>query len=170
MKLVGMVFIVAAAGSAGFRIAASLRRRCSLLRLLLTALRILKNEISFCATPLPQAFALMAVSVQGAPERVFSAVAKQMDQRRWLTPQGAMEQALAEESELGQDEQIHDALMKLAAGLGKYDRDSQLQTMEVVAADLEALLQAAQHECSMHSRTYRTLGICAGLAAAILLI
>lgn len=170
MKLAGVLIIVISAGSVGFRIAASLRRRCSLLRQLLRALQVLKNEISFCQTPLPQAFALMAVSVQDAPERVFSSVARQMDQRRWLTPQTAMEQALAAELELNRDEAVCGLLKKLAAGLGKYDRDSQLQTLESVGRELSELLQAAQQESSVRSRTYETLGICAGLAVAILFI
>ncbi len=170
MKLVGILIIVLSAGSVGFRIAASLKKRCKLLRQLSTALQVLKNEISFCGTPLPQAFALMAVSVQDTPERVFSSVARQMEQRRWLTPQHAMEQALTEQPELGHDADTADLLIKLAAGLGKYDRDSQLQTIEKVGAELESLLQAAEQERSIRSRTYETLGICAGLAVGILLI
>ena len=170
MKLVGILIIVLSAGSMGFRIAASLKKRCQLLRQLSSALQVLKNEISFCGTPLPQAFALMAVSVQDAPERVFSSVARQMEQRRWLTPQHAMEQALTEQPELGWDVDTADLLLKLAAGLGKYDRDSQMQTIERVGAELECLLQAAEQERSIRSRTYKTLGICAGLAVGILLI
>lgn len=170
MKLAGILIIVLSAGSVGFRIAAALRRRCSLLRQLLSSLQILKNEITFCGTPLPQAFALMAVSSQGGPERLFSSVARQMERRRWLTLSGAMEQALSEEEELGRDTALRDVFMRLAAGLGKYDRDHQLQTMEMAAADLQRLLQEAEREQNLRSRTYRTLGICAGLAMAILLI
>ncbi len=170
MRLVGIIAIVLSAGSVGFRIAGSLRRRCNMLRQLLTAFGVLKNEIAFCGTPLPQAFALMAVTVQDGPERVFSAIARQMEHRRWLTPHSAMEQALRDESELGQDEEVARLLLDLAAGLGKYDRDSQLQTLDRVTGELQSLLQTAEQERSIRSRTYKTLGICAGLAVAILLI
>ena len=65
MKLVGMIFIVVSAGSVGFRIAVLLKRRCMLVRQFLRALQLLRSEISFCGTPLPQAFALMAANWPG---------------------------------------------------------------------------------------------------------
>lgn len=170
MKLVGMVFIMVSAGSVGIRIAVSLRKRCALLRQLLTAVQILQNEISFCGTPLPQAFALAAVSAEGVVERLCSAVAKEMDQRRWITPQAAMERAWKAEPDLAQELVLHEVLLTLAAGLGKYDRDSQIQTLERTKSRLEELLRTAEQERSIRSRTYETLGICAGLAMAILLI
>ena len=92
MKLIGMLFIVVSAGSVGFRIAFLLKKRCSLVRQFLQALQVLRNEITFCATPLPQAFALMAVSSDGTLGRLFSDVAKDMDRRRWATPQAAMDE------------------------------------------------------------------------------
>ena len=167
MKLMGIVIIVASAGSVGFGIASSLKKRCALLRKLLSALQILKNEITFCATPLPQAFALIAASMDGMTARVFSAAAKDMDRRRWLTPQAALEKALEQESV---DAQLRDTLCSLGAGLGKYDRDEQARTIDLTQLRLEELLRNAERERSVRSKTYETLGICAGLALAILLI
>ena len=51
MRMAGIVLIVLSAGSMGFRIAHSLRKRCRLLRQLLSALQLLKQEIGCCATP-----------------------------------------------------------------------------------------------------------------------
>ena len=45
MRMAGIVLIVLSAGSMGFRIAHSLRKRCRLLRQLLSALQLLKQEI-----------------------------------------------------------------------------------------------------------------------------
>ena len=96
MRLAGIVLVVLSAGSVGFRIALALKKRCRLLRQLIAALQLLKNEIAVCATPLPQAFALMAVAVDGPLEQLFSAVAREMDRNRFLTPLMAVRQALRE--------------------------------------------------------------------------
>lgn len=170
MKLIGVVFIVLSAGSVGIRISASLRKRCRLIRQLLSALQVMYSEIGCCSTPLPQTFALMAVAVDGTAERLFSSVAKAMDKNRWLPPVHAMEQALHDETELGEDQELSESLLSLASGLGKYDKDSQMQIMDRTKERLEQLLLAAEKECSMRSKTYEVLGICAGISVAILLI
>lgn len=170
MKIAGIIFILGAFGSVGLRIAASLRKRCRILQQLLAALRTMRNEIACCGTPLPQVFALMAVSADGSIARVFSSIAKLMDKRRWITPHNAMEQALKEEPQLQGDSEICELLMSLAVGLGKYDRSSQLQILDKAKGELELLLQAAKQECSVRSKTYEVLGICAGISVTILLI
>lgn len=170
MKLIGIIFIVFSAGSVGLRISSSLRKRCRLMKQLLTSVEIMRNEIGCCGTPLPQTFALMAISADGAISRVFSAVAKEMDKHRWITPRKAMEQALALEPLLGEDREISQLLLSLSSELGKYDKVSQLQTLDKTKTELELMLRSAEQECSVRSKTYEVLGICAGVSVAILLI
>lgn len=170
MKLTGIVFVILSAASVGVKIASSLRNRCRVLRQLMDALLIMRNEISCCGTPLPQVFALMAISADGAVSRLFSNVAKAMDKQRWLTPRSAMEAALQSEQQLGEDQDITEVLLSLASGLGKYDRESQLQILERTKGCLETLLHMAEQECSVRSKTYKVLGICAGVSVAILLL
>ena len=170
MKLAGIVFVVLSATSVGIKIASSLKRRCKVIGQLLTALGVMINEIGCCGTPLPQVFALMAVSADGPVARVFSAVARTMDKQRWTTPLTAVTQALEAEPLLGNDKELSEVLRQLSAELGKYDRPSQLKALEQAKGRLEMLLQSAGQECRLKSKTYEVLGICAGLSVAILLI
>ena len=166
MKLIGMVFIVCASGYAGIQIAMSLKARCNLFRQLQRTLQMLNHEISFCGTPLPHAFAVLAAANSGLLERIFSRAAKEMDKRRWLTPSGAMDLALAD----CQDETISEVLRELASRLGKYDREAQLSGIEAAKDRVEQLLMELEQDRGQKSKVYQTLGVCAGLAAAILLI
>lgn len=169
MKYAGMVFVVVSAASVGLQMSASLRSRCRLLQQLLTAMQVLRNEISVCGTPLPQAFALMAVSTNGAVEHLCAYLAREMDARRWLTPLTAMEQGLLNDPVWKQEENVCGILRQCAVGLGKYDRTSQLQVIDQTASDLSALLKQTEQEHSIRGKTYRILGICAGLSMVILL-
>ena len=166
MKLIGMVFIVCASGYAGIQIALSLKARCNLFRQLQRALRMLNHEIAFCGTPLPHAFGVLAAANTGLLEHVFSQAAKEMDKRRWLTPSGAMDLALAD----CQDETISEILRELASRLGKYDRDAQLQGIELAKNRVDQLLMELEQERGQKSKVYQTLCVCTGLAAAILLV
>lgn len=170
MRVAGIVFIVLSAGSMGFRMAFYLKRRCRLLEQLMAALQVLKSEIAFCGTPLPQAFALMAAATEGVPAALFSQIAKEMDKRRWLTPLAAMQQALRQTPELPQGDKASLILLELSGSLGKYDAESQLHGIDRAMARLEEERGRAERERSVKSRTYETLGVCAGLAMAILLL
>ena len=148
MRMAGIVLIVLSAGSMGFRIAHFLRKRCRLLRQLLSALQLLKQEIGCCATPLPQAFALMAVSSDGSLEKLFSAMAREMDKNRWTTPLAAMRKALILVPELPEGDPAAQILLELAARLGKYDLESQLQGIDLAALRLGEELGRAEQERS----------------------
>lgn len=166
MKLMGMIFLVFACGSAGFRIAASLREKCSLYAMLLRQLAMMRQEICFYATPLAQVFALLAASGSGTLERVWKETARQMNTNPWMQPRYAMEQALASE----QETDLAQILLPLCTQLGKYDADAQKKAIMAAEEQTKALLTSMEQERSVKSKTYQTLGICAGLAAAVLLI
>ena len=165
MKLAGMIFIVASAGSVGLGIARGLRKRCFLFQQLLQALQLLRNEIAFCGTPLPQIFALMAASCRGELETIFSETARSMDHGK-TSPSEAMYKALKG----CVDRELTGLLLQLAAGLGKYDLEAQLNTVEAVREQVQTLLYSLEQERRTKSKTYETLGICTGLSLAILLV
>lgn len=170
MKLAGIIVILVSAGSVGFRIAAGLKKRCRMLQQLLAAIAVLQNEIVFCGTPLPQAFALAAVASYGPTEALFSAMAREMDRRRWLLPAAALDLAWREQPELQTEEELRQIFLALMSSLGKYDRDNQVHALETARNRLTDLLHGAEQERSIRSKTYEALGVCAGLALAILLI
>ena len=166
MKWAGVLFVVVSAGSMGFQIAASLNHRCRIRRELISVLQILRNEIEVRGTPLPQCFALMSASGKTVRSTLFGTGARDMDANRWVTPSDAMDRALTDLEEPA----LRQILMPLASQLGKYDLEAQLQGIVRAKQETDTLLCALEHERRIKSKTYRTLGICMGLAVAILLV
>ena len=166
MKLIGIVFILVSAVSLSVRIAVELKKRCAYLRQFLNALNRFENEISFSATPLPEAFGVMAETMTGRGKRLLESVSTQMRKKRWTMPRTAMERALEEEP----DDLIADILLELSGSLGKYDIHAQLTGISQAKARTEQLLLSLEEERGVKSKTYETLCICAGLATTILLI
>lgn len=166
MKLLGMAFIVCASGSVGFRVSHSLKERCRLLLRFQELLRRMEHEIVFYGTPLPQLFALLAASETGILERLCADTAREMERCRWTTPRRAMEKALqsAPEPILGP------ILLGLCEQLGKYDREAMSAGIAAAQEQTGAELRRLEQERSVKSGTYQTLGICAGLAACVLLL
>ena len=164
--MLGILFVVCSAATTGFQLAASLRRDCLVLRQLRDSLQLMRNEISACGTMLPQVFALMAVGVNGDLEDIFSKVAKNMEQNPWVTPAEALACAIGDE----QLPAIKEILLPLGKKLGKYDADVQLRGIDSALQQTENIIFNCEQEKKMKSGTYRTLGICTGLAVAILLV
>ncbi len=166
MKLLGMAFIVCASGSVGFRVSHSLKARCRLLLRFQELLRRMEHEISFYGTPLPQLFALLAASETGVLEQICSDTAREMERCRWTTPRRAMEKAL----QSTQEPILSPILLPLCEQLGKYDREAQTAGIAAALAQTDAERKRLEQEQSIKSGTYQTLGICAGLAACVLLL
>lgn len=165
MKFIGIVLIVVSAGSVGFRMAISLKQQTREYTQLLQSLQLMRNEIAFCGTPLPQTFAVLAASCQGRTGQFYEAVAKTMDKYPWMTPVEAVQQ---------QQKLLHGGFpvtvfSELAVGLGKYDLDSQLQAIAAAKDRVKLVLEQLEQERRGKTKLYETLGICAGLSLAILL-
>lgn len=165
MKYLGIVFVLISSATVGFQMAESLKNKCSLLRCFLESLNVLEREIAICGTPLPQAFARMAGSSNGVLAEIYSETAKSMDRNPWVTPYDAVRTAVSDREDL-----LCQLLLPLFQKLGKYDTDAQKQAVEAARRDTETVLEKLTEECHIKSRTYRTLGICTGLAVAILLV
>lgn len=170
MKLLGVLFVVISASSVGWSLAMSVRRRCQVLGQLLSALRYMKSELSFHSTPLPQTFSALSDGAEGSVKAYFSLIASEMKEKCWLTPMTAMELASGQLTELPPADPARQVLRELGSGLGKFDLDSQLQEIDTALWRLDELRKHADAERTLRCKTYQTLGICAGLALAILLI
>lgn len=170
MKTAGVVFVVISAASIGLRFAYAVRQRCHLLGQLLLSLRLLKGELSTHGTPLPEAFALLAAATNGSAAEYFSTAAKQMHQKRWMTPQASLCAAEDKLKELPGEDPVRKILRDLSAELGRFDLDSQLSGIDSAVSRLEEIRRTAEQDKTIRCRTYRALGLCAGLALAILLI
>lgn len=166
MKLAGMFFILFSAVSVGVRIAVGLKDRCRYLARFLGALQVFQNEIEFRYTPLPKAFLIMSRSAEGEAKGILEDVSLQMEQYRWITPRSAMEQALKKRPE----DMVGTILLELSDKIGKYDIDAQIREIERAKEQTRQLLSIIEEERKIKSKTYKTLTLCAGLAAAILLI
>ena len=166
MKLIGVALIVASAGWVGIGMSVSLKKRMELYQTAMQALQLLKNEIAFCGTALPQAFGLLAASCEGMLALVFSSAGRRMDRCPWISPAEAMRQAVS----CLEDHQLKNIFLRLGQGLGNYGLDAQIQAIHAARDQIARLLETLDATRKEKSKVYETMGICVGLSVAILLI
>lgn len=167
LKLVGAALVVGGAAGAGQAAAARLRRRVRELQQARTALQVLRTEISWGLTLLPDALARAGRCVGGPVGDLCARAAGLM--RSGEGAAAAWERAVAAAAPAAAlAPGDREALVALAPCLGASHREDQLRHLDLC---LERLAQAeaeARERAAADARMYQQLGLLAGLLLALL--
>lgn len=170
LRLIGTLLVVAASSAVGFGFAANVRAQLTQLTQLTGALEYMKNEISYRLTPLPELFYLLSASSGKAVGAFFGRCAQTLGQTPAASVQSVFREAMQQTPQLALSQQTRQTLLELSMSLGKFDAAGQLSAIELAGARLRQELQALQSHRRERCRSYETIGICAGLALAVILL
>ena len=166
-KLIGAVFIIFGCGGIGFLIAAGIKKEERYIRELTEALEFMTSELKYRMTPLPELMARAAACTSGDLFKVFSALDRELATQIAPNAEACLKTAI--ENTAGLPAQTGNLLRMLGRSLGKFDLSGQIAGLNFVKdACKESLAQIAE-EKNRRLRSYRTLGVCAGIGLAILL-
>lgn len=170
IKLLGALMITLASASAGFGFARTVRVQLRQLNALLGALEVMKSEMEYRLTPLPELCAALSQGEEAATAHFFRECAAQMEADRCLPPQLAIQRAMERTEALKWSTRTRETARNLAFSLGKFDLGGQARAIELAQERLRAELAEVQAGSRARCRSYETIGICAGLALAVVLI
>lgn len=170
MKTLGIIFVILSSASVGLRYSYIMQQRCRTLSQIIAAMRLLKSELSTRGTALPEAFGMLAAATTGSTAAYFSAAAKEMNRNRWMSPHDSLCMSERNLKEFSESDPALFILRDFAAGIGKLDLECQAQSLDNIISRLEIVYRTAEQDKTVRSKTYRTLGLCAGISLAILLI
>lgn len=168
VRLIGAILIVFGCGCVGFAMAGSYRRELTLLKDLHTALLFMHSELSCRLTPLPELFSLVCRSVDGRIGEVFSTLSQQM--HRQVSPDASCCMRVVLQTAKDLPSSVFMCLQSLGRCLGGFDLQGQLMQLEAVINTCSRYLTELNQQKEDRIRQYQTLGICAGVTLAILLI
>lgn len=140
------------------------------LRALLDALYTVRRELQYRLTPLPAVFPALCEGQNAQVNAFFSDMGAQLCAAQTCTVGYACRHALRRTKGLQLSGRTRAALLQLFDALGKYDLDGNLQLLSVTAQQLEAELSQLQAAGRARCRTYAALGVCTGLAVAVILL
>lgn len=167
LKLIGVLFVVLGSTGAGAAMALGARRTLETARQLRAALERMKNEIACNRTALPELMELL--SQDGGPLAVlFGMIAEQLRLRQEASVYAIVRKSLAAAPPLPGE--VGRILLDLSPGLGQYDVQCQLYSLDLAAGQAQTMVERCQSEQKGRVKSYYTLGVCAGLALAIMLL
>lgn len=129
----------------------------------------MKNEIKFRMTPLPELFFELSVSGGVETSLLFRTISDALRTDRDLSLLSIVQKVLR--SCIPQmPEPATFLLLDLAAMLGKYDLDGQVRAIDLALQRLTELEARLSDNHAARCRSYQAMGVCAALAACIILL
>ena len=132
----------------GLGLARTVRRQQAQTLAFIDAVLRIRHELQYRLTPLPDVFLAADTCTVGY----------------------ACRQALRRTEGLCIPAGVRTALMSLFDTLGKYDLDGNLQALDLALGRLREEARQLQGSAAARCKTYVTLGVCTGLAVAVILI
>jgi len=168
MKAIGAALVVAGAALLGHLAASERERRVRELDGLLYGLNLLETEVVFGLTMLPIALERAAQGGSGAGA-LFSTAARELRKgsgaaKAWV----AGIRALERRSALKEGDMM--PLLYLGGTIGLSSAQDQSRHLQLARRQIEARLEAERRRLPQVARLVRALGLCGGLAAALMLV
>lgn len=171
LKLFGAMLIVLACGYAGFAVARRYQRRPKDLRYIQGALQMLETEITYGATPLPEAFDVVSKRCEKGVAVLFATARDNLLTGDGLTAQEAWDDALKVFCQHSAINAGDVAILKaLGAGLGISDRADQVKHLHLAREQLRIEAIKAEDEATKYVKLYHYLGFLGGLTIVIIFI
>jgi len=165
----GAALVLGAAGMIGAVVARAYQDRPRVLRALQSALTMLRTEIVYAGTPLPEALAQVARRTPAPADSFFAAVANALNSRPGLTAAEAWQEALANSPAWPLTADDEAVLLDLGGCLGRSDVADQEKHLGLALVQLARLQAEAEAERDVQVRLWRWLGVCAGGCLVLLL-
>lgn len=171
IKLIGALLILLSGTAVGFIQATKYIDRPKELRTLIHALQRLETEIDYGHTPLPEAFTIMAKSIDAPINRLFQSMAYLLQGDEELSLQEAWTRAIDENwSSTSLKNREKEVLLRIGSVLGMSDSENQRKHLELARIQLKAEEASAREEQDKFVKMWRSLGVLGAVLIVILMV
>lgn len=171
LEVIGALLVVGAGQMAGMRLARQFRSRTEELRSLQSALLFLQTEISYTATPLPEALARVARTVSFPIKGLFLDTSSLLAGRSGITASEAWEHSLKRYKNWSALKTVDISILQsLGEALGTCSREEQVKHLLLAREQLRQEEIKAENERVRYEPMYRYSGLLVGLLVVIVLL
>ena len=167
IRWMGAILVFIGCGGFGCSMAAAVRAEERDLGQLLRALEFMDSELSYRLPPLEALCRSAGAVVTGPIRQVLLELAGELEIQTAPEVSCCMEAVLSRQR---LPDPLHELLLELGKGLGRFDLPGQLKALGWVKEQLQYQLDHVREGQTARLRNYQTLGLCAGAALAILFL
>lgn len=167
-KWIGAILVIAGSGGFGFTMASVHRKTEKQLRQFLQVLEEMDCLLQYKMMPLPELCRSAVRRIQGPIRTLLLKFTLELEQQVAPDASSCMAAALARCPNISGN--LRYLCSELGNSLGVYDLPGQLKGLESVRKNCKRILKNLECNRELRIRGYQTLGICAGVALAILFV
>ncbi|TAH66651.1 MAG: stage III sporulation protein AB [Anaerolineaceae bacterium] len=170
-KVVGCILIILSSTLMGFYCSNELKSRIDNLRELRKLIVLLRGDIRYGNTPLPEAISAIARRHEGNFKEFFTKVSERLSEHSGNTFSQIWKEAVEIELlKTSLNKKDKSSLIQFGDNLGYLDKEMQMNTLELFLTQLEDEINELSKTAKEKSYLYNTLGIMAGIFISIILI
>lgn len=170
VRILGALLIGAVTAYMGISLSDRMKGQLRDVSALRNAVLLLKPKLIFYRMPLPAALREAAEEQAGRFSALFARAAGKLETVRRKPAERILRECLEEEPGLWLPEGAMRCCRRLFAALGQADAAQQEELLNRTLAELDGLERQLQADIRQKSRCFCALGICGGLAIAIILV
>ena len=170
LRTLGAALIGLSSAAMGMSLSAQMHRRLHAVTEFRDALLLMRQKITYYRTPLPQMMHELAEECGGVHAPFFQAAALRLERNRERTAEAVLSGCLREFESGCMPREAMVCCRRLFASLGWMDGANQAEALSRAVSDFDALEQTLRRETARRGRCFCVVGVCGGLAAAIILI
>lgn len=168
LQWIGAVFIIGSCGGCGFSMASYYRREEQLLTGLKKTIQTVQWELQYRLTPLPDLIRLCSGNSGLQTKKILIRFSDNLDNHSFPDVNSCMHDALYDAENL--PDSVIGILNMLGESLGRFDLSGQLNGLKSLESECDRKLFILREGNISRLRSYRVLGICAGIALAVLFV
>lgn len=171
IKIIGAFLVIVSSTGIGLYFSMMMKGRVKDLKALKKEIYLLRGDISYGATPLPEAIGMLARRSKDHFQPFFQALSVELEKLDGLTFAEIWDKCML--TSLG-DTFLNDVdkelLKKLGDTLGYMDKEMQIKSIDLYAEQLELELTEAIQSEKEKTRLYNMLGVLCGIFITVVLI
>lgn len=170
-KIIGCILVILSSAGMGLFFSNEMKCRIEDLKELRKLIVLLRGDIRYSSTPLPEAISVIARRHKGCFEAFFSKVSSRLNELSGVTFSDVWKEAAENElTNTSLNKKDKSQLIHFGDNLGYLDKDMQMNTLDLYLAQLEDEIQELTKTVKEKAYLYNSLGIMGGIFIAIVML
>lgn len=171
IKLVGALLVISSSTMLGFYFSNELKTRIHNLKELKKLLILLRGDIEFAKTPLPEAVQTLSKRHDGTFKKFLENISKQLMELKGETFASIWKQGVKEDllhTSLAKEDYV--LLDQLGESIGYLDKSMQINTLDLYLEQIDGTINELSKGVKERTHLYNSLGIMGGIFITIILL
>lgn len=171
IKIIGCILIITSSAGMGLYFSGELKNRIMDLRDLKKLIFLLRGDIRYANTPLPEAVQALSVRHDGKYKKFLSVIAEKLNELGGISFCSIWKEAVTKELEnTSLSKKDLAGLGQLGETLGYLDKDMQINTLDLYISQIEEEIEELSHSVKEKSYLYNSLGIMGGIFITLIML